>query len=104
MSAWEPHVSRRIQFRLSGCSHEKCDSFSGHVCGSCPAFRYGLRGAVELSADTVDGRWVEVSRQSWYEHIVAAARPSTNPPSYGVRYSSCRPWSVMSVFAFWFWP
>ena len=28
---------------------------------------------------------VEVSRQIWYEHIVAAARPSTNPCSYGVK-------------------
>ena len=50
------------------------------------------------------GRKAEVSLQIWYEHIVAAARPLMNPPSYGVRYSSCSPWSPMSVLAFWFWP
>ena len=43
-------------------------------------------GSAVVSDETVVGKVsVEVSRKIWYEHIVAAALPSTKPPSYGVR-------------------
>jgi hypothetical protein len=48
---------------VSGCSHEKCDSFNGHVCWFCPGGAYGLSGDVELSVDTDAGSVVAVSCQ-----------------------------------------
>ena len=49
---------------MSGCSHEKCDSFNGHVCWFCPGGgAYGLSGDVELSVETDAGSVVAVSCQ-----------------------------------------
>jgi hypothetical protein len=56
---------------------------SGHVCGFSPGFTNGLT-EVSVGSGSASSGFVEVSRQIWYEHIVAAARPSTNPCSYGV--------------------
>ncbi len=68
--------------RISGCSQEKCASPRFQVGGiSDPAWN----GLACESEDTFAGRCVEVSLKIWYEHIVAAALPSMNPPSYGVR-------------------
>src|SRR3954466_7501548 len=109
MNAADFHMSRTGGFRINGCSQEKCDSLSGHVCGFSSVFVYGLGfgvsdEVVRPRATGVPAPELVTSRKIWYEHIVAAARPSTNPPSYGVSQSSWSAWSWTSVLMFWFWP